>query len=376
MTNIAGIPLIKEDCRRIAWDRPCRPHKERGQTCGACPDYAPTGKRIVIVKLDALGDVLRTTCVLEGLREKFEDAHITWIAREEAMPILQDNPCIDRILPYGTDALTVLLTERFDIVFNPDAAPASAALASLVKARVKKGIFLDENGRLRPASKVAQEWMLMGMRDDLKKANKATYQEIVLGMLNLRPRSREIILSLADEERERAKAVMRGKGLRRGRLLLGVNTGGGKKWELKQWSISNCVNFIQIAHKELKATIALFGGSSERERNMEIIRRSKVPVVDTGCDNTLREFFALLDTCGAIVTSDSLGLHAALALKKKVVALFGPTSAAEIDMYGRGKKVVADVDCRACYLPRCDKPHTCMDSIKPEDVLSALKSLL
>ena len=373
MSNSDGIPLIKEDCRRIVWDRPCRPHKERGQTCEDCPDYAPAGKRIVIVKLDAMGDVLRTTCVLEGLREKYKDAHITWITRKESTPILLGNPYINRIVPYGIEALTVLLSGGFDLVFNPDAAPASAALASLARAKEKKGIFTDEDGRLRPASNAARKWMLMGMRDDLKKANESTYQEIILDMLGLRPRSREIILSLTEEEKAGAKAVMRGKG---GRPLVGINTGGGDKWELKQWTIANCVKFIGMVSRELNATVVLFGGDAERKRNREILRRSKVPVVDTGCDNSLREFFALLDRCDAIVTSDSLGLHAALGLKKKVVALFGPTSAAEIDMYGRGVKVVADVECRACYLPRCDKPHTCMDSIKPEDVLSALKSLL
>jgi len=216
----------------------------------------------------------------------------------------------------------------------------------------------------------------MGMRDDLKKANRRTYQDIILAMLGLKPPSHEIILSLTDGEREKARDILRKNGVRGGGLVLGLNTGAGEKWKFKQWTVSNCVKFIQLARNELNAAIVLLGGPSERKRNREIVRRAKVELVDTGCGNPLREFLALLDACDAVITSDSLGLHAALALKKKVVALFGPTSAVEIDMYGRGVKVVADMPCQSCYLPDCDRSPTCMDSISPEDVLDALKSLL
>lgn len=376
MSVSSGRPRIREDCRHVRWDRPCAPHKSRGQTCDGCPDYSPTGKRIAIVKLDAMGDVLRTTCVLEGLEEKYRDPHITWITREESIPLLQHNPFIDRIVAYGTEALAVLLTERFDLVFNPDASPASAALATLARAETRTGLFVSEAGRLLPTSEAAEGWMLMGMRDDLKKANRRTYQEILLDMLGLTPRSHEIILELTDAEREKAQDLLRRKGVRQGRLILGLNAGAGEKWKHKQWTVSNCVDFVRLAREELDPDIVLLGGPSERQRNREIADRAKGELVDTGCDNKLREFLALIDACDALVTSDSLGLHAALALGKKVVALFGPTSAAEIDIYGRGVKVVAEVPCRTCYLPDCDRSPTCMDSITPEAVLEALKRLL
>ena len=77
-----------------------------------------------------------------------------------------------------------------------------------------------------------------------------------------------------------------------------------------------------------------------------------------------------------IVTGDTMALHAALALGKKVVGLFGPTSAAEIEMYGRGIKLTGTVDCLCCYQVSCARNPACMDTISPEMVLRAIKKLL
>jgi ADP-heptose:LPS heptosyltransferase len=77
-----------------------------------------------------------------------------------------------------------------------------------------------------------------------------------------------------------------------------------------------------------------------------------------------------------VVTGDTLALHAALGLGKRVVALFGPTSAAEIDTYGLGAKIVPDLECTCCYRPECNRRPSCMDSIQVEQVAGALMDQL
>jgi heptosyltransferase-2 len=83
-----------------------------------------------------------------------------------------------------------------------------------------------------------------------------------------------------------------------------------------------------------------------------------------------------VNLCDLIVTGDTLALHVAVALDKMVVALFGPTSAAEIDLYGRGVKLVSDAPCVGCYRTECDVLPTCMERISAQQVHGAILGLL
>ena len=139
----------------VRWDRPCEPHKREGVHCRGCAYYDPVATRILVVKLDELGDVLRTTCILPAIREKHPRAQITWITMHEAVPLLQHNPLVDRILPYGPDALAVLGVERFDLALCLDTAPRSAALGTLSKAARKRGFGVDADGRVFPFNREA-----------------------------------------------------------------------------------------------------------------------------------------------------------------------------------------------------------------------------
>ena len=74
-----------------------------------------------------------------------------------------------------------------------------------------------------------------------------------------------------------------------------------------------------------------------------------------------------------VFTSDSLAFHIASALDKYTVVFTGPTSYTELDVFGNGKIIYSSkVDCLVCYLNRCDKKVTCMNTLSPDDVISYL----
>jgi heptosyltransferase-2 len=121
-------------------------------------------------------------------------------------------------------------------------------------------------------------------------------------------------------------------------------------------------------------SVLLLGGPEEIERHRELLASNgDRPVFDGGNRNSYGRFAALVDQCRVIVTSDSLAVHVAGARKVPAVVLFGPTSSHEIELYGRGTKLVPDMDCLCCYLPRCDKVPHCQALITPEHVLAAVR---
>src|SRR5207247_7317439 len=99
----------------------------RGVALCTCDRYERVEERILIVKLDAMGDVLRSTALLPALAEAHPRAAITWITRKESVPLLQRNPYVAEVLELGPEAIVHLQTRAFDRVINLDASKISAA---------------------------------------------------------------------------------------------------------------------------------------------------------------------------------------------------------------------------------------------------------
>ena len=59
---------VKRDCRFFRGDVPCKPHKQHGVHCSECKYYEKIDKNILIIKLGAIGDVIRTTPLLRRLK--------------------------------------------------------------------------------------------------------------------------------------------------------------------------------------------------------------------------------------------------------------------------------------------------------------------
>ena len=368
--------LINKDCRHFRGDIPCKPHKEFGVHCEGCRHYDKIEFKILIIKLDAAGDVLRTTCVLPGLKEKYPHSHITWLTRKESLPLFNNNNMVGTVIDYSADSFLQIQSEDYDLIINTDAAPKSARLAEVACGIKKVGFGYHKRGFIYPFNREAQRWFEMGLFDDIKKANTLTYQQIILDMIGLAPSRHEIVLKLSDDEEKFAREFSDKKGIDKEGLTIGLNTGAGGRWKFKKWTVEGFSNLIEMINKDLpKAKILLYGGPEEKERNSYL--GSKYPyVIDTGCENSLREFISLMDISDILVTGDTMALHIGVALKKKVVALFGPTSPAEIDLYGRGKKVYADIKCLCCYRQTCDVSPNCMEQITPEMVFNAIKGLI
>ncbi|MFK7742085.1 MAG: glycosyltransferase family 9 protein [Planctomycetota bacterium] len=368
---------LKTDCRHVRWDRPCAPHKKRGKVCQQCDEYDPVGHRVLMVKLAATGDVLRTTSFLPAIHEQWPGAHVTWLTRSSAKGLFAGNPLVDEVLV--TEDITTaarLATEEFDVVLCPDADPDAAVLAAMAQGRERRGYVRKPDGTIEAIGAGAERWLQMGLSDDNKKANTETYQHLVADVLGLpRAHVREPILEPSDADKGDAARFVASLAVD-GRPLIGLNTGAGGRWLYKQWTLAHQRAFLHRCN-EAGLAVLLLGGPEEVGRHKDLLASSSgLPVFDGGNRNSYGRFAALIDHCRVVVTSDSLAVHVTAARKKPAVVLFGPTSAAEIELYGRGSKITPDLECLCCYLPKCDRAPHCQELIEPEAVLSAVRDWL
>jgi ADP-heptose:LPS heptosyltransferase len=335
------------------------------------------GHRILIVKLAAIGDVLRTTPLLSGLKRAYPRSHITWVVDREAQPLLKNNLHIDRLLPFDFSSILPLEAETFDLVIGLEKEPRGAAIVSRVKAKEKRGFALGPEGNPFPLNRSSDYAFFLGLSDELKfHQNRKTYPELIFEIAGIDHQRDEYLFFLAPEDEGFAERFARKAGLKKIDRVIGLNTGAGSVFANKAWTEEGYLGLIKQLKKEPSTKVLLLGGPGEKERNRRILKKARGAVIDTGCDNTLGQFAAILNLCDLVVTGDSTAMHLAIGLKKKVIALFGPTCAQEIELYGRGEKVVSSKPCAPCYRRKCEVSPNCMEAVTAEEVMKKIKGLI
>ncbi|MBI5403559.1 MAG: glycosyltransferase family 9 protein [Ignavibacteriae bacterium] len=359
--------LINRDCKFYSGNKPCKYHKQDGRVCEGCLDYRKIKERILIIKLDALGDVLRTTIILPALKKKFPDSHITWITKANAAALLRNNGHIDRVLNFENNYLGYILNEEFDIGICLDADNAGATILSIADCKQKSGFQTDKKGLLYPSGKESEDLYLMGLNDNLKKRNRKTYQQIIYEISGLSGEIFSPQLFPDDKTVNYSKAFAEKHRIGKDDFVIGLNTGGGSRWECKKWIREYYPELISgLQNYDKKMKIILFGGESEKNIISYVLGETVGEVYDAECYGSISEFAGIISLTDIFITPDSLGFHMSVALGKYTIVLVGPTSPWELDVYGNGEIVYNDaLDCIACYDTLCRRNKECMTTLTP-----------
>lgn len=362
------------DCKHYLGGRPCRCNR----LCDDCPEYEADGTRVLIIKTGAMGDVLRTTSLLPALCRDAPDTRIVWLTAPEAAPLLMGNPMVHEVIPFDHVAYPSLAPREFDLLISLDKEPGPAGMAEILHAKRKVGVGLSPCGAAYPLNPEAEYYFALGLSDELKfKHNKKTYHELIAEACGVAYSGDRPILNLSPVEIEYGADVLRRAGWDGRQPVVGINTGSGTGFANKMLSRAAIVDLIDVISSTTKGLfIALLGGPLEADKNNHIARASSLRAVDTGCHHTLRGFAGIVNHCDVVVTGDTLALHIAVALHRKVAALFGPTVDMEIDLFGDGVKLMGNSSCRPCYKKECEISLTCMDALRLEDTAAAVVSLL
>lgn len=367
--------IVQSDCRYYSGYKPCG----RRDDCAACPDYAPWAGQILVVKLAAAGDVVRTTTILPGLRKHFPDQCITWLTDPGAIPLLQYNPMVDRLHPFTVDGLMAVQAAHYTLLLNFEKEPRALGFCKSVSAYTRKGFAASRSGTPVAADGDSEYALRLGLSDELKfRQNTLTYPQIIYEMAGLPYEGQEYVLELGEESKRFAQEFaqrLSGTGCQPVPLI-GINTGCGSVFATKRWTVAGFAELIEDLAALPNVRLALLGGPLEAEFNRQILDRVGDRIVDTGCHNTLEQFLGIIECCDVVVSSDSLAMHLAIGRKKQVVTLFGPTCHQEVDLFGRGEKIVTDFPCAPCYLTRCDKQPSCMDALRGATVAAAVRRCL
>lgn len=362
------------DCKSFPGTRACDVLKSEGyEDCGECKFYEPISKKILVIKLGAMGDVLRTTGILTALKKKYgEGCSITWLTNEESKDFFSGNPYVDRVWISNFETSLKLRFEKFDVLLSLEIDAPGSALANLVNAKEKYGYYFADNGHTATFNKNADYYLERAYSDYINRSNRKTYQQMIFDVTELTYNKEAYLLRLDDFDNKIKEEAGRKIGIR-GKIL-GINVGSAGRWSNKSWSKNKIIDFIKRVKKETDYNIMILGGKRESNLMKEIndeLKKDKIEVYSNDSNNSLREFINVVNLCDVVVCGDTLALHIALALEKKTIGLFLCTPPWEIEDLKNFKKITSNLLENYFYSDGNDEEL--VNSISVDEVLKAVK---
>lgn len=351
------------NCKRFTGYKPCYPDHNCWED--GCKDNIPFGTKILIINLDAMGDVLMTTAQLASIKKQYPQSTIVWVTLKNAYRLLDNNPYIDTVYVYDAESISILQTMKFDIVLNVDKSQRSGALAMLVQAPVKRGFGINENGQIFPFNEGAYYNYKLGMDDHLKfKVNKITGQEYLSETFEIPYERNEYVFEFNDEEKQFIAEYKKSIGIKDSDEIIGFNTGCSLLYPNKKMTIEQHQVLIERFLKTNRFKVMLVGGPEDTERNKIIAEPFGDKIINTPTTDGIRKGACYESIPQVIITGDSFGMHLAIALKKYVIAWFGLSCWTEIDLYDRGIKLYPEgLFCAPCWKKECPYNLECIQMI-------------
>lgn len=361
----------KPDCRLFDGYKPCI-HKRKN--CTGCRHYQKRGTMILLIHREAMGAVLMSTAILPALKRKYPKSYLIWVTESPSIPLLENNPLIDRVMPFDFNTFMALKNIRFDLVLNADKSQISAGFAMEMNGTKKMGFRMGPSGALMPFNREAQYNYRLGLDDDLKfRKNRKSVPQYTAETFGLVYKKDGYILNLSREQKDFIEEYSKKTGLGPRDLVVGFNTGCSELYKNKKLEVGHILSLIKRIHQNHPdVKIALFGGKSETERNERIVREAGFPLINTPTTKGLRTGIAVMDIADVIVTGDTLGLHIGIGLKKRIVAWFNVSCSQEIELFGRGEKIASGAECSPCWKRECSS-LVCFEKIELDRIYEAIE---
>ncbi len=335
-------------------------------------------RRILIYKLDHIGDVLIATPALRAIRKRFPDAEIKIVVGEWSRVVLEHNPNVDDVViynspmftrsPYVPHKLRDLKARLGD--WKPDLEIGLRDDWRTISNALFSGVRRVERGRAH-----VMEW-LHRKRTGLPHMHELNKLWVVLRPLGIVPEPVEKLeYYVTAEERKRAHAVMVRNGISRPFAAVHVGT----SVLLKEWPIDRFAEAVWNIHNRHGMQIVLIGSREERERSRQLgALIAELDPVDVSGELDLRETAALMERAALYLGSDGGAMHVASALGIPTLGLFGPGSYHVFHPVGRHSAAVSHLfPCSPCEMTHCVRPHdTCMNAITVDEVMQETDLLL
>lgn len=337
-------------------------------------------RKILIVNVNWIGDVLFSTPAIRALRRHYPDAHIACMVVPRCREVLELNPNINELIIYDEKGeykgltgkmrlISELKARSFDMVFLFHRSLTRTLMVALSGIRERVGIDNPKRGFLL-SRKVPPP------PSDIHKVEQFLNIVKVTGVKDA-GKDMEVHVSGSDEAF--AESFLKSQGIKKGEPFAILNAGGN--WDMKRWPAENFAELGNRIGDEYGMPVILTGAGKDVGLAEKIAKMmKKKPVIAAGT-TSLRQLASIMKRAALVVSNDSGPMHIAVSQGAKTIAIFGPTDPKLTGPYGSGaykvlQKSSGKPGCKIpCYNLRCEDA-LCMKAVSVDDVMREAEGLL
>ena len=349
-------------------------------------------QKILILRLGAVGDVVRTLPALKALKESYPFSRITWVVEEPSRGLLEAQPEIDKVVLFPRKRwmdgiksprnvwktigemwrfVAGMREQKFQVVLDFHGVLKSGLISILSGSPRRVGFerrsskewnFLFSNIRVSvPAGRISRfEKNFVLLRGLGLEANVGNHRE----KLHIPKADWEYVESFFS----RLPTPIR-------RPLIAIHPGTSHKTSYKRWLPGRYGQLADRLIRHLGASVIFTWGPGEMEWVENIQRNMKEPSVLGPRTESLTQLGEVYGRCDLYIGGDTGPMHIASMMGTPVVVIYGPTDPVVNEPLGRHWKVRKEVSCSPCRKRSC-KERTCLKAVAVEDVLKPALEML
>jgi len=345
-------------------------------------------RKFLVIRLSAIGDVVRTLPAVKGLRERYPDAYIAWLVEEKSSNILLDSPYLDRVMVFprrelvgsaGSRAspaaragslrrfIRELRVESFDTVLDFHGIFKSGVLARLSGAKERIGFARGYTKEFN--------WLFINRAvvPPGRRINRYERNISLVESLGAAPSNLDVTI-VVPEAAKRGVEEFLGQ-FDDSKPLVAMHPATSrpfKHWEPEKYArVADRLLTDGIAH-----VLVTYGPGEEdvARRVVAQMQSGAAPIMKAG---SLREYAWLIKRADVYFGSDTGPMHIASTMCTPVVAMFGPTDPVVNSPYRQPHHVLYKaLPCSPCSERRCSRDLECMTSITVEEAYDAIVRML
>ncbi len=355
-------------CKNYSGYKPCKPYYNCLEN-GCADEAGDMGTKILIISLDALGNVLDNTPILYAIKRKYPVSTVYWMTLPNAEKILVNNPFIDKLFLWNDESRMIARNIEYDVVMNADKSLYACAFANEVNAKKKLGFLLNDDGKIVPANESAMYSYIMGIDDQKKfRENKRSGVDIIHEVFELEYKRDRYVFNFSDEEKEFIESYKKSISYDSGKIYCGFNTGCSELFPNKKMTVEQYITLITDILKNPNIFVMLLGGREDTERNNTIYNefnaKDRKRIINTPTTEGIRRGACYMSVSDIVISGDSFGMHLAIALQKYIISWYGLSCWEEIELYDYGIKIFQkDLECSPCWKRVCPYDLECIKMI-------------